>query len=69
MPSAVALDEALSRPRLYTVAEAATALRVSPSHLYEQIARGRVAGVVRIGRVIRVNLDAFLDATTQGTST
>jgi excisionase family DNA binding protein len=57
---AVAPDEALARPRLLTVNEAAAALRISRSHLYGLIEQGRVAGVVRLGRVIRVDVDALL---------
>jgi excisionase family DNA binding protein len=53
-------DEAPARPRLYTVDEAAAELRISRSHLYGLIEQGRVGGVVRLGRVLRVDLDALL---------
>jgi excisionase family DNA binding protein len=54
-------DEPTARPPQWlTVDEAAKALRISRSHLYAQIAAGHVAGVVKIGKVIRINLDVLL---------
>jgi excisionase family DNA binding protein len=60
MGTTPALDEPLDRPRLYTVREFAAFMHVSPSHAYEMIAQGQVPGTLRLGRVIRVNLDVFL---------
>jgi excisionase family DNA binding protein len=40
--------------RIYTVAEAAKALRISPRSYYAGFARGELPGV-RVGRVIRVS--------------
>ena len=54
-----ALDEAL-RPKLVTVPEAAAYFGVSPSHIYDLVAEGKLAGVVRLGRSIRINLDAVV---------
>jgi excisionase family DNA binding protein len=59
MASQQAVDEPGAR-RLYTVDEAAEVLRVSRSHLYQEIAQGRVAGVIRIGRSIRIDLATLL---------
>lgn len=43
-----------------TVTEAARLLRVNRKTLYEAIARREVPGVVRLGRVIRIQRDAML---------
>lgn len=54
-------DELLvGRPRLATVSEAAAYFGVSVSHLYNLVAEGKLAGVVRLGRTIRINLDAVV---------
>jgi excisionase family DNA binding protein len=59
MEALEAPDEAL-RPKLYTVPQAAEYFGVSVSHMYDVIAAGKLAGVVRIGRTIRINLDAIV---------
>ena len=47
-------------PRLVTIDEAAAYLKCSRSHLYELVAAGRLPGVVRVGKLIRVDLNAII---------
>ena len=50
---------------LLTTEEAARALRVSRSRLYEWMGRGEVPGVVRFGRSVRISrraLETWVDA-------
>ena len=57
-----AADDLAGRPQLVKVPVAAKYLGVSASHLYDLITEDKLAGVVRIGRVIRIDLDALLAA-------
>jgi excisionase family DNA binding protein len=50
------MDKLLLRP----YPDAAEALGVSRSRIYELIARGQVPGVVRIGRSVRVSREALI---------
>ena len=45
---------------LHTAAEVAELLRVSRQAAYDMIADGRIPGVVRIGRLVRVERSALL---------
>lgn len=46
--------------RTLTVREAADALRVATSHLYELIREDRLPGVIRVGASIRLLEDTFV---------
>lgn len=48
-------------PPALTVDEAARLLRVNRKTLYDAVREGRVPGVVRMGRTIRIGRDALLD--------
>lgn len=48
-------------PSALTVDEAARLLRVNRKTLYDAVREGRVPGVVRMGRTIRIGRDALLD--------
>lgn len=56
-------------PLLLTTAEAAQALRISRSRLYEMLARNEIPGVVRIGRCVRIrrqSLEAWVNSQVDG---
>lgn len=52
---------ATTLPPALTVDEAARLLRVNRKTLYDAVRDGRVPGVVRMGRTIRIGRDALLD--------
>jgi len=52
---------AATLPPALTVDEAARLLRVNRKTLYDAVREGRVPGVVRMGRTIRIGRDALLD--------
>ena len=52
---------AATLPLALTVDEAARLLRVNRKTLYDAVRDGRVPGVVRMGRTIRIGRDALLD--------
>jgi excisionase family DNA binding protein len=52
---------AITLPPALTVDEAARLLRVNRKTLYDAVRDGRVPGVVRMGRSIRIGRDALLD--------
>jgi excisionase family DNA binding protein len=52
---------AATLPTALTVDEAAHLLRVNRKTLYDAVREGRVPGVVRMGRTIRIGRDALLD--------
>lgn len=65
------LDDA-GQPLLLTIGEAARALRISRSRMYELLGRGEIPGVVRIGRSVRISrrsLEAWVDAQVGGQAT
>jgi excisionase family DNA binding protein len=47
-------------PACLTVEEAATLLRVNRKTFYEAVRLGRVPGIIRVGRVIRISREALL---------
>lgn len=47
-------EERSGQSLLLTTGEAARALRISRSRLYEMLARNEIPGVVRIGRSVRI---------------
>lgn len=49
-----------STPEFLTVTEAAALLRVDRKTLYEAIERGKLPGVFRVGRCIRIRRDLLL---------
>lgn len=51
----------MKEPEYLTVDEAAELLRVDRKVLYREIVAGRVRGVKRIGRVIRIRRAALLE--------
>lgn len=62
-------EEHVGQPLLLTTGEAARALRISRSRLYELLARNEIPGVVRIGRSVRINrrsLEAWVEAQVNG---
>jgi excisionase family DNA binding protein len=59
--------EELKFPKLLNVREAAEALRCSPSHIYEMAALGKIPSI-RIGRVLRFDLDEIITASRAGVS-
>jgi excisionase family DNA binding protein len=54
-------------PKLLNVREAAQALRCSPSHIYEMAALGKIPSI-RIGRMLRFDLDEVIAASRAGVS-
>ena len=54
-------DPAVTLPPGLTVDEAARLLRVNRKTLYDAVREGRVPGVVRMGRTIRIGRDALLE--------
>lgn len=60
MSKAVANQLGPEQPAFVTVDEAAAMLRVDRKVLYREIEAGRVRGVKRIGRVIRIRTAALL---------
>ncbi len=59
------------RALLLTISEAAWAIRVSRSRMYELLARNEIPGVVRIGRSVRISrrsLEAWVDEQANGTA-
>lgn len=62
-------EEHAGQPLLLTTGEAARALRISRSRLYELLARDEIPGVVRIGRSVRISrrsLEAWVEAQVSG---
>ena len=55
-------------PRLVTIDEAAQYLKCSRSHLYELVAAGKLPGVIRVGKLIRLDLNAILHREVSGAS-
>ena len=55
------MTAATDPPMYLTVDEAAVLLRVNRNSLYQAIERGEVAGVKRVGRIIRIRRSALLD--------
>ena len=55
-------QELVDLRRLATVAEAAEFLGVSQSHVYDLVAEGKLPGVIRLGRAIRIDLRVFAQA-------
>ena len=53
-------------PALMRVEELAAVLRVNPKTLYALIRRGEIPGVVRVGRVIRMNRDVVVRWLSEG---
>jgi len=53
-------DPAATLPPALTVDEAARLLRVNRKTLYDAVRDGRVPGVIRMGRSIRIGCDALL---------
>jgi excisionase family DNA binding protein len=49
----------MSQPDLLTVKEAAAGLRCHPQTLWKKIRRGELAGVVKHGRIIRIERAAL----------
>ena len=49
-----------SFPEMLTVEEAAAFLRVNRKTFYEAVRLGSVPGVIRLGRVIRINKSALI---------
>jgi excisionase family DNA binding protein len=54
--------EILTGPELMTVPEAAQLLRMNPKALYSLAAAGKVPGVLRLGRSIRIRRAALVGA-------
>lgn len=50
----------MSFPEMLTVEEAAAFLRVNRKTFYEAVRMGSVPGVVRLGRIIRINKSALI---------
>ncbi len=48
-------DREVGEPLLLTTVEAARALRISRSRMYELLSRNEIPGVVRIGRSVRIS--------------
>ena len=51
---------ATTLPQALTVDEAARLLRVNRKTLYDAVRNGRIPGVIRMGRSIRIGRDALL---------
>lgn len=54
---------------LLTIAQASKLLSVHPQTLYVQIAAGRVPGVLRLGRVIRIHREKLLSGLAEKSET
>ena len=54
--------EQLPTPRFVTIPELAEILRRSPESVRQACHRGDVPGAIQVGRLWRINLDAFLAA-------
>jgi excisionase family DNA binding protein len=59
MESKTATTAVPAEPDVLTVDEAAALLRVNRKTLYQAIAEGKVPGVIKIGRVIRISRSAL----------
>lgn len=47
--------------KLLTVLEVAEILRVSTDHVYEMVRQGKLPGVVRVGRYIRIQAHELME--------
>ncbi len=59
-PGSAAGEKAGTLPQVLTVDEAARLLRVNRKTLYDAVREGRVPGVIRLGRCIRIGRTALL---------
>ncbi len=56
----------IDSPKIGSIRDAAKALGVPRSFLYERSRHGSLPGMFKIGRLIRVDMDAFLNAAKAG---